>query len=310
MVCILFVTLLGACFGIVGLLVERALPPRAPRRWVWCAVIALSMVVPPYSRAQHAAPVTTMLEGPLGQLGATSSFALLDPAWWKQVDSHHTAVTRVWLGASALLLAWGLVGAWQLSRIVRRARRMHGAAPDGTVVDGVAVVVTDAVGPATAGFWRSRVLVPHWVLSLPEAERRYVLRHEDEHRRAHDVHLLLATSLMLVVTPWNLALWWQLHRLGLAVEMDCDSRVVTALGDPASYGHALLSVAQVATSGPRLRPGFVGGAGSLERRLTMLVTPDRLRHFQRVLFPALAIVLLLLALSMPHPVAVEHLPHR
>jgi bla regulator protein blaR1 len=187
---------------------------------------------------------------------------------------------------------------------------MHGAAPGGAVVDGVAVVVTDTVGPATAGFWRSRVLVPHWVLSLPEAERRYVLRHEDEHRRAHDVHLLLATSLMLVVTPWNLALWWQLHRLGLAVEMDCDSRVVTALGDPASYGHALLSVAQVATRGPRLGPGFVGGAASLERRLAMLVTPDRLRHFQRVLLPALAIVLLLLALTVPHPVTVEHLPHR
>ena len=41
--------------------------------------------------------------------------------------------------------------------------------------------------------------------------------------------------------PWNLALWWQLRRLRLAVEMDCDNRVVAALGDPNPYGCFLQS---------------------------------------------------------------------
>jgi hypothetical protein len=42
--------------------------------------------------------------------------------------------------------------------------------------------------------------------------------------------------------------------------------------------------------------------GSLERRLTHLLAPTQLRHFQRFLVPALAIALLFVALSMPHPV--------
>jgi beta-lactamase regulating signal transducer with metallopeptidase domain len=102
--------------------------------------------------------------------------------------------------------------------------------------------------------------------------------------------------------PWNLALWWQLRRLCLAIEMDCDNRVVAELGDATAYGELLLRIAQATSRGPRLQPAFLGGMGSLERRLTGLLAPAPLRYVQRVLLPTLALGLLLLVLSMPHPV--------
>src|SRR5688572_19698161 len=199
-----------------------------------------------------------------------------------------------------MLVLWGLATAARVYFLVARSRRQNASrAP--SIVDGVPVVVTDSMGPATVGVLRSRVLVPQWVLALPRVQRRYVLRHEEEHRNSRDSLLLFVASLTLIVLPWNLALWWQLRRLRLAVEMDCDNRVVSALGDANAYGELLFKVAQAASRGPRLQPAFLG-AGMVERRLKALVAPAPLRHAQRFLLPVVAGVLLFIVLSMPHPV--------
>ena len=205
--------------------------------------------------------------------------------------------------SSVLLIAWGLANAIRVAIIVRNARRQSLGSSN---VDEMPVFVTDLTGPATVGLLRTRVLVPRWVLALPRTQRRYVLRHEDEHRKAHDARLLFVASLALILMPWNLALWWQLRRLRLAVEMDCDSRVVGALGDARAYGELLLKVAQASSRGPRLQPALLG-VGMLERRLTQLVAPAPLKQIQRFLLPAVASGLLFVVLKMPHPVF-EHAP--
>jgi hypothetical protein len=108
--------------------------------------------------------------------------------------------------------------------------------------------------------------------------------------------------------PWNLAMWWQLRRLCLAVEMDCDDRVVRALGDPTAYGELLFKVAEASSRGPRLQPALLGGMGTLERRLTVLLDPTPLRHLHKFLLPAAAFGLLIIVAWMPHPV-VRHGAH-
>ncbi|HEV7593444.1 MAG TPA: M56 family metallopeptidase [Gemmatimonadaceae bacterium] len=294
MLCILYVNLAGFCLGLAAVFFERALPPTAPRRWLWCLVIPTSVVLPGLYRTHHAWSVADVF---------------VQPATVAQ--SYDSSINRVWLTLSGLLLLWGLVSAWQVSRAVRLSlkQRDQGTVRDPAspstlpaVIDGVPVVVTDALGPATVGFWRSRVLLPRWVLALPGEERQYVVRHEEEHRRSHDGRLLFLMSLPLILMPWNLAMWWQIRRLCLAVEMDCDNRVVNRLGDATAYGELLLKIAQATTGGPRLQPAFLGGVGTLERRLTALLAPTPLRHVQRFLLPATALGLLVVVLMMPHPV--------
>jgi bla regulator protein BlaR1 len=143
-------------------------------------------------------------------------------------------------------------------------------------------------------------VLPRWVLALPVSQRRYVVRHEDEHRRAHDVALLGAASVLVALMPWNLALWWQLGRLRLAVEMDCDVRVVRALGDAEAYGELLLTVATAGRRAPRLQPALLG-AGMLERRLLALVAPSPRRTSEWLLATAAAALLVAMVLSVPHP---------
>jgi len=305
MLCILYVTAVGTLLSVAGVLVERVLPASFPRRWIWCVIIPISVALPGYYRWNHNMAVSDVqqaVQPALSHALGVGSMTALDPAWWAQVQSYDSLINRVWLPVSALLLLWGLASAWRVSRIVGLSRRSRRDANGPAIVDGIPVVVTDMAGPATVGLWRSRVLVPRWVLALPGAQRQYVLRHEEEHRRAHDARLLFVASLPIILMPWNMAMWWQLRRLCLAVELDCDNRVVAALGDATAYGELLLKVAEAGSRGPRLQPAFLGGMGSLERRLTALLAPTPLRHLQRFLLPVVALGLLYVVLVMPHPV--------
>lgn len=304
MLCILYVTAVGALLGAAGLLIEPTLPAAFPRRWLWCAIIPTSIFLPGYYRGHHAMSVTALLDQPAGPLShiVGTSFAPLDPAWWARVESYNSMINPLWLAASALVVLWGLANALRVWHVVRASRRRGGEMKSPPVLDGVPVVVTDSLGPATVGLFSADVLVPRWVLALPGMQRRYVLRHEDEHRKSRDGLVLFVASLTLILMPWNIALWWLLRRLSLAIEMDCDNRVVSALGNANAYGELLLKVAVAGSRGPSLQPALLGEAGTLERRLTVLLAPTPLRHAQKFLLPAVALGLLLVVISMPHPV--------
>jgi beta-lactamase regulating signal transducer with metallopeptidase domain len=290
MLCILYVIAVGTLLGTIGVLIERVLPAGWPRRWLWCAIIPVSIIIPGIYRTRHAWSVTPMLESP-----ATSHSGLIS-----FIDSCDVFINRFWLITSASLVILGLINVLRVSLVIYQSRRQS-ASGHPTDIDGIPVVVTDSVGPATFGLVRPRVLVPRWVLALPSVQRRYVLRHEDEHRRASDQRLLFVMSLTLLLMPWNVSLWWLLRRLHLAVEMDCDNRVVGALGNPRAYGELLFRIGQAASRGPRLQPALLG-VGMLERRLTVLLAPTPLKHVQRFVLPAAAFALLLVVLWMPHPV--------
>lgn len=283
MLCILYVNFVGSLFALAGILAERALPVTFPRRFLWCALIPIGVFVPGAYRYQHNIAV--------GELMGQSSVS-----WWAMIDSYCNTIERAWLGISLVLVAWGLTNIWRVARTV------HGSRGRTAIVDGIRVVVTDSIGPATVGFPHSLVLLPKWVLALPSTQRQYVVRHEEEHRSANDAPVLMSLSLLLILMPWNLALWWQMRRLSLAIEVDCDNRVIAALGNPTAYGSLLVKIAEAASRGPRLQPAFLGGVGTLEKRLTMLVAPTPLRQAQKLLIPVAAGILLIFALSLPHPV--------
>lgn len=291
MLCILYVNAVGLLVSIIGVLVERLLPVHTSRRWIWCGALLASIALPGYYRYHHALAVGDM--------------SRLDRGLVDQMAALDTAIGLVWALATSLLICWALVNAGWVSHLVRVSRaRMRGLAP--STIGGVPVVITESMGPATVGVLRARILLPRWVLALPDAQRQYIVRHEDEHRRSHDATLLFLASLPVILLPWSAALWWQLRRLHLAVEMDCDRRVVSTLGDPHAYGSLLLSVAQAANDVRRLQPALLGGTGMLERRLTVLLAPALLPRLQRVLLAVVAIVLFSFVVTTPHPVLATH----
>ena len=306
--CMLYFVVFGTALAAATALCEQALPARTSRRWIWLAAIVLSIAIPILTSIYRSSAEIAVLGHRFVSLPSTAR--PLD-AWYEGL--HHawlychspTAVFFMQTGwaVTGLLFLWSLANAWRVSRLTARSRMRE------QLVDDVPVVVTESLGPATSGVWRPRVLVPRWVLALPAAERRYVIRHEQEHRGAHDVGVLAFAGILVCLMPWNLILWWQLRRLRLAVEQDCDRRVVAALGDAPAYAEVLLRVAEASSRGRRLQPGLTGGLGMLERRFRALVAPRSQLAARRWLALAVSFALLATLFSAPHPLPAESASH-
>jgi TonB family protein len=201
----------------------------------------------------------------------------LPQRWMAPLDA---ALVALWAVASAVLLV-RLVLAWRALAAVERT-----ATTD--VIAGVPVLVTPGLGPAVFGAHHPRLLVPRWLLDLDAPLRALVLRHEAEHCRARDPQLVLAAAIAVALVPWNVGAWWIARRLRLAVELDCDARVLRIDDDTERYGKLLLFIAQSQSqSQTRLAPMLAESNSHLSRRITTMTAPRPTHPHVRVAFLAL-----------------------
>lgn len=252
---------------------------RLPARGVWMAALALSVAIPAGARwiprAAEPAPLPSVvaLPGMMVQTPQPSVSAALPemPA----APRPHPA-TRSWPPDAALRTAWLALAAlvalwWAASSALLAVRRRSWRE---AVVDGVPVLVSPSTGPAVAGLIRGRIVLPEWVVAeADEGARALLLRHEAEHLRAGDPRLLALGFLCAALLPWSPAAWWQLRRLRLAVEVDCDARVLARSGDVRAYGALLLDAGRRAGSGRLLPVAFSHPRSFLERRIRMMTQP-------------------------------------
>ncbi|HEX7978625.1 MAG TPA: M56 family metallopeptidase, partial [Gemmatimonadaceae bacterium] len=265
--------LFGAWVALATSAAERiARASGAPVRGLWCSALVIAAVWPLCSAL--IASVLPQLHAAVATLPAVrvvpDGAAFLARAPSAVVEAAGPALLTLW-GLASLLLAARFV------RSLRAIRRLRDAA-EPRVIDGVPVLVTEDVGPATVGLRRPAVLMPRAVLELEEPLRRLVLRHEREHCTAHDPWLLTLAAGVVVLLPWNPALWLIARRMHLALEIDCDARVLASGAEPLGYGRLLLLIAQRRGAIP-LAPTLAEPASHLERRIiamqTRLVAPRR-----------------------------------
>ena len=253
--------LFGACIALAAAAAEPILRALGrPTRWAWSVALVVASLWPVSA---------TLAVRALPELQAASAVlpamrVLPDGA--EMLAGSSPAVTRA-IGTTLVAL-WALATLLLASRFVRslRAVRRLRDAAEPRVIDGEPVLVADVGVPATIGLRRHAVLLPRSLLALDEPLRRLVLRHELEHCAARDPLLLVGTAIVVVLFPWNAALWLIARRLHLALEIDCDARVLAGGADPARYGRLLLLLAQHRVSLP-LAPTFATPRSHLERRI-------------------------------------------
>ncbi|HEV2146467.1 MAG TPA: M56 family metallopeptidase, partial [Longimicrobiaceae bacterium] len=169
-------------------------------------------------------------------------------------------------------------------------------------VAGVPVLVSASTGPAVVGFLRGRIVLPEWALAWDGERQRMMVEHEREHLRARDPLLLLLAFTAAAAFPWNAALWWQLRRLRLAMEVDCDARVLRRHSDVRAYGLLLLEVGRVASSGRLPLVALTEPPSFLERRIHAMTRPVLQGRIRRaVLSTAICAGALALAAAIPAP---------
>ncbi|MEO6528990.1 MAG: M56 family metallopeptidase [Gemmatimonadaceae bacterium] len=258
--------LFTACLAVAAAAAEPlASAAGRPIRWVWSAALAaaalwpallfLATLVSPQLRdAAQMLPALQVVPEGATFLGESSRGAM---------DVAGPVLLALWALASLLLIA-------RLVRAVVALRRLR-ARSEPRLLDGVPVLLTEGIGPATIGLRRPAVIVPRSILELDEPLRRLVLRHEREHCAARDPWLLLCAAVAVVLFPWNAALWFLARRLHLALEIDCDARVLAGGAEVDRYGQLLVLIAQ-RRGAIHLAPMLAAPPTHLERRITAMRT--------------------------------------
>ncbi|WP_420636928.1 M56 family metallopeptidase [Candidatus Palauibacter sp.] len=272
-----------------------------PTRWVWIGALGVGGLAPFLPRFL---PVTAPGGGPgafalpvraLYELG-TPGPALPEPSGSVLAGiGVENALGALWaLGSVLVLVLFAL--------LCLRLRRLR-ARWEPRDVCGEEILRSEGFGPAVVGLIRSRIVLPSWTFALGERGLEMVVLHEREHVRARDPALLAAGLLLASLSPWNPAVWWSLARLRLAVEGDCDRRVL-ARGTPApSYARLLLTVAAGSRRTPNPAPALIrGGHSAIERRLIMIKTATRKPRIRASIVAAAAgLGLFALACDTPIP---------
>lgn len=309
---------IGYCLLISGLLAlaafasERALGHfRKPVRWAWLTAIIGSVTVPvaaffapgllPGYGVSSAEPVVG-----LSDLAVAAAAPEMPAAVAAAGGVFDAAAVGAVLGWGWMILVVAMVG--YLVRIYGRLRsEMRTWRP--ARVAGSPVMISDERGPAVVGFRRSVVVMPKWIPELEERLLRLVFLHEREHQRAGDHRLFAAAVTALVLMPWNPLVWWQVSRLRLAIEFDCDRRVLERGESRRDYADALITVGS-RVSGPLLAgAAFAERKPAVERRLRRMTEPlASMRPLRTLGASGVAMVAVLFVLGCPGPESAMNAP--
>jgi beta-lactamase regulating signal transducer with metallopeptidase domain len=321
------IALLGGLLALAAWGGEAALRAAGrPTRWAWVGALvttlALAMLTP--LRRGSDTPLVTVTSAVTTAAANTTPVAApsglrvtLADTWYRLTALGERAVQdawAVWHGAvppsteRVLLVAWLLASTALLIAFVavhRRfaTRRAHW--PVQTLLD-TPVRVADDIGPAVIGVTRAEIVVPQWLLSRDAREQQLVLTHEREHVRLRDPLVLAIAQAVIVLLPWHPAVWWMASRLRLAVELDCDRRVLQRGASVRDYGTLLIDLTDHRTGFGAALPAFSCTPSHLERRL-IAMTPKKLRYplVRALCTGALASLALLAACEAKLPTAEE-----
>jgi beta-lactamase regulating signal transducer with metallopeptidase domain len=251
---------------------------RRPTRFIWTFAVVASLVLPWLGVAGGGAGTASALAPPMAPTVGASP-----PRIHGGAPASERLAARLRTLDAPLLVLWALGSAFALARFgvgaasVARRRREWTTSD----MDGVAVLLSHDFGPAVVGVTRWSIVLPSWVQRLDLRQRALVLAHEMAHLRAGDPTLLHLAEVATAFAPWNPVLWYVLRRLRLAVEIDCDTRVLQ--GRPPSEAHAygtlLLEVGARVLAGPVRTAALAEPFSSLERRIVALT--DRAPHSPR-----------------------------
>src|SRR5271165_5769516 len=268
--------------GISAFLLERILRPRhRPTRGPWLLAMLASLLIP--SVASWMGARTQATRAPIVVAAATNEPGGSAPQHWSSwVDLGASSpgdegsrrqdrfVALLWACSSAFTASIIVLSGWHFRR-QRRGWRLGR-------VYGVPVWIAPDAGPVVFGVLNPQIVVPEWIVRTPLDTQRYVVAHEQAHVAAGDSRLLMMSMILVALTPWNPVLWWQARRLRLAIEVDCDRRVLNGGHDLRCYAKVLLKFGLRRSNLLSSVASMSESASTLERRIALMNQPKNTRR--------------------------------
>jgi beta-lactamase regulating signal transducer with metallopeptidase domain len=265
----LYTIIVGFCAVIAASAAEWLLRARRrPIRFVWMGAALLSIglsATAPLRRHPHSPGTTSQID--------PASLALVQ-------TSLHSVEQRVPASVVPYVLAlWALatvVVALSFGVVYWRVRRARRGWPVVELLD-QRVRIAPAIGPLVLGIVRPEIIVPRWILDRTREEQRVILAHESAHVQARDPILLTVVCALAALVPWNPGLWLILSRLRLAIEVDCDTRVLRGGISARSYSSLLVDVAERAMPLRLAATALADDSSHLHQRI-LAMHPRRTSH--------------------------------
>jgi len=288
-----YCTVIGLLLAGAAHLVEQLVLGRGgSTRRIWLAAIVVAVLLPVVTIFSGGGPAAAAA----ASLGSNPSAGAVTMAVAIELFSGLDRLLLDAWAATSALLACLLAGS-----VVAVARRRRSWTRE--EVDGVPVLVSEDVGPAVVGILRQRIVLPRWAVTEDAVPRALLLRHEQEHVAAGDPRLIFLAALLVVAMPWNLAVWRLASRLRMAVETDCDRRVMGCPEvDPRSYGALLLSVGRRRSARALAAAiGFSRPRSLLETRIDRMTWRRRQGALRTAATTVAVAVLVAAAWTLPQP---------
>jgi TonB-dependent SusC/RagA subfamily outer membrane receptor len=311
----------GAALAAAALAGEHVLRRASlPSRWVWVAglagIVALAVLAPRRDEANvrlpavqnttlvatsHAVAPSMSIVATLNNMQRRLTSALSEGFIAAERRVPHS-VARVIAGTWGALTITLLLLLLAVAHHMDDERRMWPRAR----VGGMQVRVAPETGPAVVGLSSPEIVVPRWLLEKSSDEQRLVIMHESEHLAARDQLLMVGGWLVVALLPWHPAVWWMMSRLRLAIELDCDARVLRHGVQPRSYGTLLIDIAGQCAGRRMGALALADRTSHLERRLhAMKPTTARFATVRIASFAAVAALAVLAACEAKLPTAAE-----
>jgi hypothetical protein len=316
---VLYVLLVGTLLACAALALDGIVRRTSlPTRWVW--VGALTSIVGFALVAPRSAPVRDIIipTVSLSARAATATPAVTFSAVFRRaLDVVSASGTQLIAAADTRLpesvalwsvVAWSAMSGATLGALVfvyRRVAKERHAWPVAELF-GTPVRITSTVGPAVIGLSTPEIVVPRWLFGRSRDEQRLVIVHEREHVAARDQLLPVGGLIVAALLPWHPAVWWALSRLRLAIELDCDARVLNRGITARSYGALLIDIAGQCAGHRAGALALSDGPAHLERRLlAMMQTRTRFALLRTGALATLAGVSILVACEARLPTTAE-----
>jgi bla regulator protein blaR1 len=262
--------------GIAALLLERILRSHhGATRFPWLVAMFASFLLPLLASWVGAHRANRQAEAPAAVASNGNVDIPYRGTFWIDLRATSTstddyqrwdrAMLWLWVASTVLTSAFAMVSIWQFRRQRRGWRQ-------GTM-SGAAVLIAPDMGPAVLGVFRPRIVVPEWLVSAPLHTQHHVIAHECAHVHARDSVLLALSMLPILLAPWNPLLWWHARRLRMAIEVDCDRRVLNHGIDMKRYAEVLVQFGLRRDSLLGAMASMSESPSSLERRITLMAQP-------------------------------------
>ena len=136
----------------------------------------------------------------------------------------------LWVTGIVILLTVSLISLWRLCRRLRTA----------TLLEGNVWQSEKVQSPFIIGLFRPKIYIPY---GLEGAPLGHVLAHERAHIKRGDHVVRTLAYLVLCIHWFNPLVWIAFWLMGRDMELSCDEKVLSSMGDKAEYSETLLSFA-------------------------------------------------------------------